>query len=192
MKWPIPHLTADDLDAFHSASLLPEASRHLSECAECRALVERDRALVSMLESLPDLAPSAGFAERVMARVAAPAPVAAAPRIGVAARRAPRFALAASLAILAGASIVWSLFNWSLLRSWIDRGAVAARELVWDTVATVAQNISEQPWIVSVQSGSLAGGRLLLLGGVLLCGYAVAMIALRRLLVSASPTRPAW
>ena len=73
-QWPINHLTADDLDAFHSASLSVAAREHLDECAECRTLIRQDQALLDALATLPAFEPSPGFANRVMARVALPRP----------------------------------------------------------------------------------------------------------------------
>lgn len=50
---------------------LPDAERrrvesHLADCDRCRSVAESWRALFSRLEEVPELAPSAGFAERVM------------------------------------------------------------------------------------------------------------------------------
>lgn len=42
---------------------------HVRECAECRAELEAARELVLALEHLPHFAPSAAFADRVMAQV---------------------------------------------------------------------------------------------------------------------------
>src|SRR5437867_907660 len=100
-RWPINHLTADDLDAFHSASLSPEAREHLGECAECRTLTERDRRLLAALEHLPSFAPSRGFADRVMVRVEVARPVPA----RTFARPPRRVAVAAGLLLALGTSI---------------------------------------------------------------------------------------
>lgn len=42
---------------------------HVLSCADCQGAVEEWRALFAALEGLPQLAPSVGFADRVMARV---------------------------------------------------------------------------------------------------------------------------
>ena len=44
-RWPINHLTADDLDAFHTASLTVQAREHLEECEECRRMALLDHAV---------------------------------------------------------------------------------------------------------------------------------------------------
>jgi len=180
-QWPIQHLTADDLDAFHSASLSPTAHEHLDACAECRALVAQDSALVAALEKLPSFEPAAGFSERVMARVR-PAPVLA--RV----YHRQQFALAATLAIVLGASIVWSFFNRAELLSWLNHSAAAIGRTLWGAVRVLASNLTEQPWFASLRQFAASSGRVVLLGGGLLVGYGAAVFALRRLL--APPSRP--
>src|SRR5262245_45655104 len=179
-QWPIRHFTADDLDAFHSASLSETARTHLDECAECRALVSQDRALVAALEKLPSFEPATGFADRVMAQVRI-APV-------VVGARRRRFALAATLAVLAGTSIVWSLFNRTLLLHWLDQSAAALGQQLWTAVRVAATNLIQQPWFASLRQFAASSGRVMLLGGGLLVGYGAAVFALRRLL--APPSRP--
>jgi predicted anti-sigma-YlaC factor YlaD len=180
MTWPIQHLTADDLDAFHSASLSETARAHLDECAECRALVAQDGALVAALEALPSFEPSAGFADRVMAQVRI------APVVMLARRR--RFALAATLAVMLGASVIWSLFNRALLLHWLDQSAAALGQQLWTAVRVAATNLVQQPWFASLRQFAASSGRVVLLGGGLLVGYGAAVFALRRLL--APPSRP--
>ncbi len=177
MTWPTPHLTAEDLDAFHSASLSPIASRHLDECADCRLLVERDRALLDRLETLPSFAPRGDLADRVLAQIGRPAVLPARTT------RPRALALAATVAIGAGISVIWSLFNRPLLGSWIDRGSDALRNLFWESIATVAQNLSEQPWMPDLWQTGWSEGRIAAAGAALLLGYAGAMLVLRRLLI---------
>jgi predicted anti-sigma-YlaC factor YlaD len=181
MTWPIKHLTADDLDAFHSASLSVEARQHLEECAECRSLAIADRAVLDALERLPVFEPHAGFADRVMARVQL--------------QRAPlrvfqwrRAALAASLIIGLGASIGWSFFNREALLSWLNHSAAEIGRTLWLGVRVVASNLTQQPWFDSVRQLASSWGRVAVIGGGLLVGYGAAIVALRRLLVP--PSRP--
>ena len=184
MTWPIQHLTAEDLDAFHSASLNPPAAKHVQECQECRALLEQDRVLVEALESLPLFDASADFADRVLERVGTPAPALA--------RQVPlprRLALAASVLVAMGGSAGWALFNRGLLLSWIDGLAAGAGRALWMTVATVADNLADLARVSPVPDLASSPGRLALVGTVLLIGYAAAMVALRRLLLL--PGQPA-
>src|SRR5512147_1165814 len=73
-RWPVNHLTADDLDAFHSASLSDAAREHLDECEACRTMAHLDAMVLSRLAALPAYAPNPGFADQVMARVHRPEP----------------------------------------------------------------------------------------------------------------------
>jgi len=180
-QWPVNHLTADDLDAFHSASLSIAAREHLDECAECRALTLEDQALVRALESLPGFEPEAGFSDRVMARVALSRPVPARFRV-------PRLALAASVFVVLGASIVWSLFNRTLLLSWLDQAAAQVGQALWLGVRVVATNLTEQPWFAGLRGFASSTGRVVFAGAGLLIAYGAAVYALRRLLVP--PSRP--
>ena len=52
-RWPVNHLTADDLDAFHSASLTADAQEHLEDCEECRNMALLDRTVLNALATLP-------------------------------------------------------------------------------------------------------------------------------------------
>ena len=184
MTWPIQHLTAEDLDAFHSASLNPTAAKHIQECQECRTLLEQDRVLVEALESLPLFDARADFADRVLERVGTPAPALA--------RRIPlrrRFALAASVLVALGASAGWALFNRGLLLSWMDGLAAGSGRALWMTVAAVADNLADLAQVSPVADLASSPGRLALVGTALVIGYAAAMVALRRLLLL--PGRPA-
>jgi predicted anti-sigma-YlaC factor YlaD len=182
-QWPINHLTADDLDAFHSASLSVAARQHLDECAECRALTAQDRTLLDALAKLPAFEPAGGFADRVMAQVQVRAPV------PVRSFRPNRVALAATVVVALGASIVWSLFNRAQLLSWLDQSAAEVGRALWLAVRVAATNLAEQSWFAGLRGLASSSGRLALAGGGLLIGYGVAVIALRRLLVP--PSRPA-
>ncbi|MGH7560905.1 MAG: hypothetical protein ACRENB_07785 [Gemmatimonadales bacterium] len=175
-------MTADDLDAFHSASSTVEARVHLAECDECRAMVEMDRLVVGALAALPSFAPGEDFADRVLAGVRAPAPlvVRILRPVGLAARG--RLAAAAVLAIGLGASIVWSLFNRELLLSWVQLAAVETGRALWLGVRVVATNLTSQPWYLPLREFASSPGRLVLLVGGSLVGYVVALVALRRLL----------
>ena len=181
-RWPINHLTADDLDAFHSASLNVEAREHLEECAECRALTLEDQALLTALATLPAFEPTPGFADRVMAEVAFPQAVL------VRTLRPRRLALAASVIVSLGTSIGWSLFNRTLLLSWLDHSAAGLGRAVWLGVRVVATNLAEQPWFAGLRGFASSTPRVALAGGGLLIAYGAAVYALRRLLVP--PSRP--
>lgn len=70
------HPTAEQLEALADGALAPTerviVEMHLSGCAACQTAAAEWRALFSALASLPQLEPSAGFANRVMADVRMP------------------------------------------------------------------------------------------------------------------------
>jgi hypothetical protein len=177
----LTHLSADDLDAWIEGRLGSARAGHLRHCAECRDLVERERALVELLGALPRLAPAAGFENRVMARVRVPqTALATAPRRSVA--PSVRRSLAASVLIGMAASIAWSLGNRELLESWGAWLLGESSQLLWVGVQAVASNLLEQPWSREVRSFIAAPGRLLPVLGAASLVYASGLLALRRLM----------
>ncbi len=149
-------------------------------------MVERDRSVLRMLDTLPSLSPRQDFANRVMAQISRPVPAT------VPARRRP-LALAASLAVALGASVIWSLFNRAVLSALVDRGGALVRGLIWEGFATLAQNLSEQPWIASLRAFGGSGARIVFAALVVAVGYAMAMVAFRRLMMSpAQAANPKW
>jgi len=187
-RWPINHLTADDLDAFHSASLSVEAKEHLEECEECRAMALLDQRVLDALAALPSYAPRPEFAERVLARIRRPEP--AIVRLFRPRTRAGwvRVAFAASAVMSLGVSIVWSLFNRDLLLSWVHLSAAETGRMAWLGVRMVATNLTAQPWYAPLREFASSPGRLAALVGGSLIAYGVALAALRRLLTP--PSRP--
>ena len=64
-----PHLNPDEIEQW-ALGLLPAArALHLARCAACLTAAERERKLFRELVQLERFAPSAGFADRVMAGV---------------------------------------------------------------------------------------------------------------------------
>jgi hypothetical protein len=63
------HLTTDEIELW-AQGLLPAArALHLADCSLCRVEGDRERKVILELVQLPRFAPSAGFADRVMAQV---------------------------------------------------------------------------------------------------------------------------
>jgi hypothetical protein len=63
------HLTIDEIELW-AQGLLPAArALHLADCSLCRVEADRERKVILELVQLPTFAPSAGFADRVMAQV---------------------------------------------------------------------------------------------------------------------------
>lgn len=68
------HLTTDEIELW-AQGLLPAARAiHLADCSLCRVEADRERKIILELVQLPRFAPSAGFANRVMAQVKIPTP----------------------------------------------------------------------------------------------------------------------
>lgn len=122
MSEPPLHPTPDRLEALVEG-VLAEAERsaveqHLVSCLRCQAEVEEWRAVFAALAALPRLAPSPGFADRILARVRVRQPWAA--RVGaVLARLMPRTTtgwalLTACLALPAAAGT--ALIAWVMSR----------------------------------------------------------------------------
>jgi hypothetical protein len=74
MREPLhQHLNSDEIELW-ALGLLPAArALHLAECAACLTAAERERKLFRELAQLERFAPSAGFVDRVIARVQIPA-----------------------------------------------------------------------------------------------------------------------
>lgn len=151
-------------------------------------MAQLDRAVLEALAALPSYAPGPQFADRVLARVHPPVPAlvrALTPRVPVAWSRR---ALAATLFLGLGASIVWSLLNRELLLSWLQLSAAETGRILWLGVRVVATNLTEQPWYPALRDFVSVPGRLALVVVGSLVAYAAALTALKRLLTP--PSRP--
>lgn len=131
-------------EAVERLALGAEASsregRHLAGCARCRAEVGEVRALHVGLAALAPLAPSPGFADRVMARVRLPAPV------WVRALEALKARPSGALAAAAGALLaVVGTATWLLAYPQVTPTAVAGlladrgTTLAWQAVIAAAR-----------------------------------------------------
>ena len=151
-------------------------------------MAQLDRVVVEGLAALRSYAPSAQFADRVIAQVKLPAPSSVRAVVPRARRAWARPALAASLLLGIGLSIVWSLLNRELLLSWIQSSAAETGRTVWLGVRVVVTNVTAQPWYAPLRDFASSPGRIVLLVSGALVAYAAALYALRRLLTP--PSRP--
>lgn len=180
------HLTADELDAILEGNGSSRSTSHLATCSSCLAMVELDRRLVGALSSLPSLAPSADFEQRVMARVTigvapAQAPmVAPSPRALAARRRVLAGSLVTAASVAAG--FVWAAANPTAALGAVGPALQRTGETLWGSLQAVASNATEQPWFAAVADSLASPGKLLLavvaVGGL----YALALTGFRRLL----------
>jgi hypothetical protein len=189
------HLSADDLDALLEQTASESAQSHLYGCSACRELAAAERALVRALEGLPRFAPSAEFADRVMARVTVrhKAPARSSLKLADMLRSDRRAMLraAAVAVILVGAitaSALWTLAHRDLLSLWGSQALAVVDGWLWLGLRTMAATVTAQPWYGSVRDLLGSPGRLavaLALGSV---AYLAGLLALRRLV--AFPSRP--
>ena len=71
---PVTHLTPDEIELWAQGLLGAARAIHVTECPKCLATADHERKLILELAQLPRFAPSAEFADRVMARVRIPTP----------------------------------------------------------------------------------------------------------------------
>jgi hypothetical protein len=191
---PGPHLTPDDLDAWLAGALAPAAQAHLAGCPGCQERADTEREIVAMLGALPLLSPSAGFADRVMARVRVPEPLAVSTfallrRRAFATRRNTAIAAGLLLALLGSmaGSIVWTLGHQETLAAVGGWLTAQAGQAAWLGVRGVASNFIEQPWFAGLRGLAATPGRLGLASALAMLGYLGGILAFRRLL--ALPTQ---
>lgn len=166
-------LLLDGEDGFGVAPL----RAHVRSCIACHGELERARELMTVLDSLPDFAPSAGFSDRVMSQVQVFEPWHAAAfntaRQFVPESRPAR--VAASVAAALGAGVLTAGTTWALARA--DIALLLAQvglERVQDRVAHALSDLSVsllgQTGVELAQSGSpeimaaMAGGFVAVVG----------------------------
>jgi hypothetical protein len=103
----------------------PDEARHLASCARCRSQVAEIGSLQIRLAALVSLSPSAGFADRVMARIQLPTPVWVRALEGARAYRLRTAAVAATLV-----AAVTGMLTWLTVFPQITPGMVA--RLIWE------------------------------------------------------------
>jgi hypothetical protein len=186
---PGPHLTPDDIDRWLDGTLPAGPAGHLESCQTCLELVRAEREIAELISALPLMAPSSGFADRVMQSVQVPDPFAirslgAARRRLFATRRS--LAVAASLALLLlgsmAGSVVWTLNHQDTLAgigSWLlAQGGQAG----WIALRGIATNLIEQPWYAAAKGVVSQPGRQAAASAVATLAYVGGLLALRRLL----------
>jgi hypothetical protein len=152
--------------------------------------------LDAQLAALPQFAPRADLANRVMASVRIPDPFAIR-SLGAARRRLfanPRGrALAASLTLLVvgsmAASVVWTLANRDTLLAVGTWLATTAGQWAWVGVRGAALTLMEQPWFAGFRGLFDDPGRLALASAFGTLVYLTGVLVLRRLLAVPTPTQ---
>jgi hypothetical protein len=183
---PGPHLSSDDVELWLNGSLDAARTRHLDLCPDCFDRAQAEREIVEQLAALPLMAPSPGFADRVMAQVTVADPLALRSlrkRI-FATRRSMAVAASLALALVGSmaASIAWSLANQDLLLSAGNWVLVQGSQAGWLALRGLVSNFIEQPWYESARAFADQPGRLGAAFGALALAYLSGVFALRRLL----------
>jgi hypothetical protein len=184
----IEHLVGEELDLWVTGQLPPLRQSHLIRCPECRAVADAERVLVMRLEALPLFDPRAGFADRIMGRVALPVTsISSAWRLwrGRFVRDPRTVGIAASVAMLLGGSIAasaaWAAANQDVITgagTWfINQGQL----WFWQVVGLASAALEQQSWYASARA-ALTPGRIAALAGCVAMLYAGGVVLLRRLL----------
>ncbi len=185
------HLTNDDLDALLDRSADPAVVRHADACAECRALAGLDARVVRGLEGLPRFAPSAAFADRVMAGVAVrQAPAAAGLRLLD--RLAPRRAALVAVGLVApvSLSVVWGALNRDLLTAMGSGTLDLLGGWLWNLLRATGAALAAQPWYGPLREVSASPVRLGVALTAVAMTYGAILLALRRLMALPAGPRP--
>ena len=180
------HLSADDLDLLLANTPTPEATAHVSICDDCRKLVDSERWLIAELESLPTFEPGLGFADRVIAEVAAGG-VLASPRSGAVLRFKKSTVVALSLLGMT-VSAIWTIFNRPLFDQLVDQ--ITGFGARWTDLAL--QNaivvITAQSWFAPISTVLASPLGWVATGGAVIGLWATGMLALRKLVTTQAGT----
>ena len=191
------HLLPDEFDLLLDGEVgfgVTPLRAHVRRCADCRAELEAQRAVVTELERVPHFAPSASFADRVMANVQVfePAHVAAAEtaRRWVPASRPARVfagALAACVALVVSAGALWGVTQFNRLVALSGPVGERLRGALLQAVGEVAASALGRPAAEALaQSGPAT---VLLALSAFLAAVAAVALGLRALAISARRRR---
>lgn len=188
------HLLPDEIDLLVDGDVgfgVAPLRAHVRQCAECRTRVDEARETVDALESLPHLAPSPLFAERVMAQVHVFEPWHVAARDSIR-RFVPRSLPARAAAAVAAASMsvaltvftVWIATRLDLL-SYVGGAAIEQGRVALATVLAAIVGTAFGPEAAAFVRTTGAIG--LLITSFALAGVATAaVIGVRRLATASS------
>ncbi len=167
---------------------------HVRQCASCDAELDKARELMVALDALPDFAPSAGFADRVMSQVQVFEPWHAAAlntaQQFVPATRPARMAAGVGVAVSAGlltAAGTWAVARADIALLLTQMGLERFREQVSAATSDLVSTILGQPGLAAMQSSSPEMLALVTGGFVAVTGLAV--VGLRTLATASRRTR---
>jgi hypothetical protein len=167
---------------------------HVRQCASCDAELDKARELMVALDSLPDFAPSAAFADRVMSQVQVFEPWHAAAlntaQQFVPATRPARMAAGVGVAVSAGlltAAGTWAVARADIALLMTQFGLERFREQVSAATSDLVTTVLGQPGLAAMQSSSPEMLALITGGFVAVTGLAV--VGLRTLATASRRTR---
>jgi hypothetical protein len=167
---------------------------HVRQCASCDAELERARELMVALDALPDFAPSAGFADRVMSQVQVFEPWHAAALSGarrfVPATRPARIAAGVGAALSAGVlatGATWAVARADIALLLAQVGLERFRDQLSAASSDVVATVLGQPGLQAMQQGSPEVAAVAVGGFVAVVGLGV--VGLRALAGAARRTR---
>jgi predicted anti-sigma-YlaC factor YlaD len=184
------HPGPDQLEAYVEGTLDTSDSAvvdsHLMSCARCQGEIEEWRSLFAVLSSMPRLAPTPLFADRVMARVdlALPLPARVAAFL---ARLVPKsttgWALAAAMLSLP-VVVIAAAVSWLATQPWVSTQALALflTERLARGAAGLAVNVGQQIlatgpalWVTSYLQALLGTGTTIEIGAIV-AGFGTALV----------------
>lgn len=179
------HLLPDELDLLLDGETgfgVQQLTAHLRDCAQCREELDALRSFVLDIETLPEIAPAVGFADRVMHEVHVFEPWHVAIRTSVEGwvPSSPLARIAAGTALTGAATLVTGAAAWG----WAHRDATVfvggmvterAREGLFASLTSVAQGLVG-PLGASFGSGLPLVG---VAGATLLAGAGLGFLGLR-------------
>lgn len=185
------HLGLEALDRLLTGEGRTEWHAHMEHCGSCRQELRELRTLVTALEALPHHVPSAGFTDRVMARVRLPA-----------VRRVRRGVLdwlrwgtapaAATTAVAAAGGWLWILSRPEVsLRALAGLAFEAVQRLLVAGAIEVGEFVVASglaPSVLQILTDISTTGALGALGAFAMVGLTVTVLAV----ASLQRTRPAW
>jgi hypothetical protein len=167
---------------------------HVRQCASCDAELDKARELMVALDSLPDFAPSAAFADRVMSQVQVFEPWHAAAlntaQQFVPATRPARMAAGVGVAVSAGlltAAGTWAVARADIALLMTQFGLERFREQVSAATSDLVTTVLGQPGLAAMLSSSPEMLALITGGFVAVTGLAV--VGLRTLATASRRTR---
>ncbi|MDX2192744.1 MAG: hypothetical protein NW201_05285 [Gemmatimonadales bacterium] len=180
-------LPPDDLDAWLAGAPTRAQRIQFETSEEYREALLEEHRLVELLQALPTVAPRAGFADRVMARVQVPAPAPVRRALPAWATRRT-LGIAATLAVSLGGSVWWTAANEALVRGLVGAATSTVTGLWVPAAQAQVAAMAAHPWALRVEQLLGDPARAAAVASALGAAYLGGLLALRRLLAAPQAT----